>query len=264
MLNLVPASSVGSGYLCSGVCKWFGTTNVLDHVDLELRPGCFYSILGPSGCGKTTLLRAMGGLVGIDEGEIRLDGVPVEEPPAAVAMVFQGFGLMPWKTIYDNVAFGLQVRGTPRAEVRARVGRLLQTVKLEGFEHRYPYQVSGGMRQRAGLARALALDPEVLLMDEPFASVDAQTRELLHDELLGIWERDRKTVVFVTHSIDEALVLSDQIVVMSRRPATVAEIIEVDLPRPRREREVRSRPQYAELRERCYDLLEEARGGAQP
>jgi NitT/TauT family transport system ATP-binding protein len=246
---------------CRNVEKWFGELNVLADVDFSIPAGSFVSVLGPSGCGKTTLMRAIGGLTGIDAGEILVGGRRVDGPPREAAIVFQQFGLMPWKTIYDNVAFGLSVRGFGKAELEERVRHYIDLVHLTGFEQSFPYQVSGGMQQRAGLARALAVEPQLLLMDEPFASVDAMTREVLHDELLGIWERDRRTVVFITHSIDEAIVLSDQIFVMSRSPATVVEQIPVDIPRPRRERTVRGLPQFGELREHCWDLLE--RGGAE-
>lgn len=261
---MTTATSAATACRCEGVSKWFGDLNVLDRVGLEIPAGAFVSILGPSGCGKTTLLRAIAGLTSIDQGEITVNGRRVDGPPEGVAMVFQGFGLMPWKTIYDNVAYGLVVRGVSRREIAETVPRYLEMVNLTGFEKRYPYQVSGGMRQRAGLARALAINPSVLLMDEPFASVDAQTREMLHDELLAIWERERKSVVFVTHSIDEAIVLSDVVLVMSRRPARVMEILKIDIPRPRRERTARSDSRYAAIREHCWELLEEARDGEQP
>jgi NitT/TauT family transport system ATP-binding protein len=253
--------AVAASVECRGVEKWFGDLNVLDGVDFSVEPGAFVSVLGPSGCGKTTLMRAIGGLTGIDAGEILVGGRRVDGPPPEAAIVFQQFGLMPWKTIYDNVAFGLNVRGVGKAELEQRVRHYIDLVHLSGFEGSYPYQVSGGMQQRAGLARALAVEPQLLLMDEPFASVDAMTREVLHDELLGIWERDRRTVIFITHSIDEAIVLSDEIFVMSRSPATVVAQISVEIPRPRRERTVRGMPQFSELRERCWDLLE--RGGAE-
>jgi NitT/TauT family transport system ATP-binding protein len=246
---------------CHGVEKWFGELNVLAAVDFSIPAGAFVSVLGPSGCGKTTLMRAIGGLTGIDDGEILVGGRRVDGPPPEAAIVFQQFGLMPWKTIYDNVAFGLVARGFDKRQLDERVRHYLDLVHLSGFERSYPYQVSGGMQQRAGLARALAVEPKLLLMDEPFASVDAMTREILHDELLGIWERDRRTVVFITHSIDEAIVLSDEIFVMSRSPATVVAQIPVDIQRPRRERTVRGLPQFGELREYCWDLLES--GGAE-
>ncbi|HET8607665.1 MAG TPA: ABC transporter ATP-binding protein [Gaiellaceae bacterium] len=253
--------TAGASVECHRVEKWFGELNVLADVEFSIEPGAFVSVLGPSGCGKTTLMRAIGGLVPIDEGEILINGGRVSGPPKEAAIVFQQFGLMPWKTIYDNVAFGLRVAGLGKKETEARVRHFLDLVHLTGFEGSFPYQVSGGMQQRAGLARALAVEPQLLLMDEPFASVDAMTREVLHDELLGIWERDRRTVVFITHSIDEAIVLSDEIFVMSRSPATVVARIPVEIPRPRRERTVRGLPQFTELRERCWDLLEH--GGAE-
>ena len=254
-------NSVGASVVCRGVEKWFGELNVLDSVDFAIEPGAFVSVLGPSGCGKTTLMRAIGGLTGIDEGEILVNGAPVNGPPREAAIVFQQFGLMPWKTMEDNIAFGLKIRKLGKKELAERVAHYIDLVHLTGFEKSYPYQVSGGMQQRAGLARALAVEPQLLLMDEPFASVDAMTREVLHDELLSIWERDRKTVVFITHSIDEAIVLSDEIFVMSRSPATVIARIQVDIPRPRRERTVRVLPQFGDLREHCWELLEH--GGAE-
>ena len=255
------ARDVGASVECHGVTKWFGELNVLAGVDLAIEPGAFVSVLGPSGCGKTTLMRAIGGLVPIDEGEIAVDGRPVEGPPPEAAVVFQQFGLMPWKTIAQNVEFGLKIRGASRQEIAEKLPRYIEMVHLAGFEDSFPYQVSGGMQQRAGLARALAVEPQLLLMDEPFASVDAMTREVLHDELLAIWERDRRTVVFITHSIDEAIVLSDSIFVMSRSPATVVAQIPVNIPRPRRERTVRGVPEFADLRERCWELLDH--GGAE-
>jgi len=257
-----PGRAHAASVECRNVEKWFGELNVLADVAFSIPAGAFVSVLGPSGCGKTTLMRAIGGLTGVDDGEILVGGRRIDGPPPEAAIVFQQFGLMPWKTIYDNVAFGLTVRGSgSKREIEERVRHYIDLVHLSGFEHSYPYQVSGGMQQRAGLARALAVEPQLLLMDEPFASVDAMTREILHDELLGIWERDRRTVVFITHSIDEAIVLSDEIFVMSRSPATVVAQIPVDIPRPRRERTVRGLPQFAELRERCWDLLD--RGGAE-
>jgi NitT/TauT family transport system ATP-binding protein len=256
-----PAPAHAASVECRGVEKWFGDLNVLDGVTFSIDPGAFVSVLGPSGCGKTTLMRAIGGLVGIDGGEVLVGERPVDGPPPNAAIVFQQFGLMPWKSIYDNVALGLKVQGLSRKEIAERVPRYLRLVNLTGFEKSYPYQVSGGMRQRAGLARALAIEPDILLMDEPFASVDAMTREVLHDELLAIWEAERKTVIFITHSIDEAIVLSDEILVMSRSPATVVARIPVEIPRPRRERTVRTLPEFGELRERCWRLLEH--GGAE-
>jgi NitT/TauT family transport system ATP-binding protein len=243
------------------ICKQFGAERVLDNVDFELPSGSFTSIVGPSGCGKTTLLRIIAGIESADSGSLDLNSKPGADGVPALAVVFQQGSLLPWKSVRRNVAFGLELAKLDRSLVRDRVARALDLVHLTGSEDKYPHQLSGGMQQRVGIARALALDPAILLMDEPFASVDAMTREVLHDELLGIWERDRRTVIFITHSIDEAIVLSDEIFVMSRSPATVVAQISVEIPRPRRERTVRGMPQFSELRERCWDLLE--RGGAE-
>ncbi len=190
-------------------------------------------ILGPSGCGKTTLLRVIDGLVAPDRGEVLIDGRPAGGPSPRIAMVFQHFGLFPWKRLDQNIGYGLKLLGTPAAEIRAAVDRYVRLVGLAGFEHCYPFQLSGGMQQRAGLARALAVNPAVLLMDEPFGALDAQTRETLQEELLRILDREPKTVLFVTHSVDEAVVLGDRIVLMTARPGRVREILPVEIPRPR-------------------------------
>ena len=192
-------------------------------------------IVGPSGCGKTTFLRCIAGLTDISDGRSLVHGKPVTGPPDGVAMVFQHFGLLPWKTVYDNAAFGLAMAGAPAATIRERVAHYLDLVGLAGFEKHYPYQLSGGMQQRVGLVRALAINPSVLLMDEPFAALDAQTREILQEELLRLMERpdERKTMVFITHSIDEALLLGDRIAVMSARPGRISEMIEMPFGRPR-------------------------------
>jgi NitT/TauT family transport system ATP-binding protein len=224
-------------------------------LELEVREGETLCIVGPSGCGKTTLLRCLAGLIPPSDGRVLLDGKPVLEPSLSVAMVFQHFGLFPWKTVYDNVAYGLKLRGVPRREREARLRPCLDLVGLSGFERMYPYQLSGGMQQRAGLARALAVDPDVLLMDEPFGALDAQTRELLQEELLRIMERERKTIVFITHSIDEAIILGDRIAVMSARPGRIREVIEVGLPRPREIQATRTSERYAELRAHIWEEL---------
>ena len=180
-------------------------------------------------------------------------------PIPDVAMVFQHFGLFPWKTVYDNVAYGLRMAGVPKAEIARRVPAFISMVGLAGFEHAYPYQMSGGMQQRCGLARALAVEPSVLLMDEPFAAVDAQTREILQFELLRIWESQPTTMVFVTHSIEEAVLMGDRVLVLKGRPSHIDEVVEIDLSRPRTRDTLRS-PRFADLRERVWStLMSEAR-----
>ncbi|HEX3970231.1 MAG TPA: ABC transporter ATP-binding protein [Stellaceae bacterium] len=231
---------------------------VFANVDLELRSREIVALVGPSGCGKTTLLRCIDGLLPC-EGEITIDNQRVTEPPPGVAMVFQHFGLFPWKTVYDNVAYGLRMAGASAGDIASRVPAFISLVGLAGFEHAYPYQISGGMQQRCGLARALAIEPNVLLMDEPFAAVDAQTREILQFELLRIWEKQPTTMLFVTHSIEEAVLMGDRVVVLKGRPSHVDEDIAIDLPRPR-SRDTLSLPRYSELREQVWaNLMNEAR-----
>jgi NitT/TauT family transport system ATP-binding protein len=243
----------------SGAGKRFGSLQVFQDVNLSVGEREIVSLVGPSGCGKTTLLRCIDGLTPLSEGEVRIDGERITEPPPGVAMVFQTFGLFPWKTVFQNVAYGLRMAGASSAAIREKVPRFIQMVGLAGFEEAYPYQLSGGMQQRCGLARALAIDPSVLLMDEPFAAVDAQTREILQFELLRIWEMQRTSMVFVTHSIEEAVLMGHRVVVLRGRPAGVWEIIEVDLPEPRT-RETLAHPRFAELREHVWtNLMDEAR-----
>jgi NitT/TauT family transport system ATP-binding protein len=206
---------------------------VLENVSLAAGEGEFLAIVGPSGCGKTTFLRILDGLVGADGGAIRLGGRPVTAPGPDRGFVFQSDSLLPWRTVADNIAFGLELQRRDRAATRGTVSDLVRLVGLQGFERYYPHQLSGGMRQRVNLARALAIDPAVLLMDEPFAALDAQTRELMQAELLRVWSQSRKTVVFITHQIDEAVYLADRVVVFSARPAVVKATITVDIPRPR-------------------------------
>jgi ABC-type nitrate/sulfonate/bicarbonate transport system ATPase subunit len=205
----------------------------LEDVNLTIRDNEFLTVLGPSGCGKTTLLRNIAGLEPIDSGSILIEGVPVTGPGSDRAMVFQSFALLPWLNVVENVAFGLRLRGTPKKAREDEANRLIEVVGLAGFEKKLPGELSGGMQQRVGLARALAVRPRVLLMDEPFGALDEQTRRILQEELLRIWEETRTTVVFVTHSIDEAVLLGDRIVVMSARPGKIDEIVDVPLPRPR-------------------------------
>ncbi|HEY7065824.1 MAG TPA: ABC transporter ATP-binding protein [Chloroflexota bacterium] len=232
-------------------------------VSLDVPPQTFVSIVGPSGCGKTTLLRILDGLIAPTGGTVWLDGQPISGPGRDRAMVFQDADLLPWRTTLANVMFGLEVQGAARAATEAKARAAIARVGLDGFEDHYPGQLSGGMRQRVGLARALSTDPRLLLMDEPFGALDAQTREAMQEELLRLWEQDQKTVVFITHSIDEAVLLSDTVIVMTARPGTIREFIPIDLPRPRwREEDLRGDPRFAEYRRRINALLHEPRRAA--
>jgi NitT/TauT family transport system ATP-binding protein len=242
-----------------GLAKRYGTLEVFRGIDFVIGAHEIVALVGPSGCGKTTLLRCIDGLIAVDEGEIWVDQERVTRPIAGVAMVFQHFGLFPWKTVSDNVAYGLRMAGVSKAEIERRVPAFIRLVGLAGFEHAYPYQMSGGMQQRCGLARALAIEPSVLLMDEPFAAVDAQTREILQFELLRIWDQRPTAMLFVTHSIEEAVLLGDRVVVLKGRPSKIDETITVDLARPRSRATLRE-PRFAELRERVWGtLMSEAR-----
>jgi NitT/TauT family transport system ATP-binding protein len=228
-------------------------------VDFDLGEREIITIVGPSGCGKTTLLRCIDGLIPVDSGEIWCGAQRVTEPIAGMAMVFQHFGLFPWKTVSENVGYGLKMAGASAAEIAERVPQFIKLVGLSGFESAYPYQMSGGMQQRCGLARALAVEPNVLLMDEPFAAVDAQTREILQFELLRIWEERPTSMIFVTHSIEEAVLMADRVFVLKGRPSSIQRTIEVDLPRPRT-RETLQQPRFLELRELVWStLMAEAR-----
>ena len=243
----------------AGLGKRYGTFEVFKSVDLEVGEREIVALVGPSGCGKTTLLRCIDGLLPVDAGEIVVEGERVSEPRPGVAMVFQHFGLFPWKTVEHNVAYGLKLAGATRSELAEKVPYFINLVGLKGFEHVFPYQMSGGMQQRCGLARALALEPTVLLMDEPFAAVDAQTREILQFELLRIWEMRPTTMLFVTHSIEEAVLMGDRVAVLKGRPSRINETIAVDLPRPRT-RETLTAPRFAKLREQVWGTLnDEAR-----
>ena len=205
----------------------------IDRLSLDVADGEIVSIVGPSGCGKSTLLRLVAGLVRPSSGEIRLDGHVVTDPGADRGMVFQSYTLFPWLTVRGNVEFGPRIRGLPDAYSRDMAGRFIQMVGLAGFEGAYPKELSGGMMQRVAIARALANDPEVLLMDEPFGALDAQTRAFMQELLLDIWQKTRKTILFVTHDIDEALFLGDRVYVMTARPGRLRAEVSVALPRPR-------------------------------
>ena len=211
----------------------FGTIVALDRIDLDVTKGEFVCLLGPSGCGKSTLLNAIAGFTQPTTGEILAFGKRVVEPQPERAMVFQEYALFPWMTVRENVAFGLRIRGD--REARAKADALLDKLALRGFGDRFPKDLSGGMRQRVALARCLALDAPMLLMDEPFGALDALTRRSMQDELLRIWTELQQTIVFVTHGIEESLVLADRVVVMTYRPGTVKKIVTVALPRPRDE-----------------------------
>ena len=223
----------------------------IESMDLDVADGEFVSLLGPSGCGKSTFLKIVNGLLKSTAGEIRLRSIGNSREDA---MVFQDAALFPWYSILDNVAYGLVCAGVPRKEARARAVPLIDLVGLGGFADKYPYQLSGGMQQRANLARALAVDSEILLMDEPFASLDAQTREVMQAELLRIWNAAKKTVIFVTHQIDEAVYLSDRVVVMSARPGRILADIHIELPRPR-ELNLKRSPEFAAYADQIWKLL---------
>ena len=237
-----------------GLGKNYGAFEVFRGIDLDVGNTEIVAIVGPSGCGKTTLLRCIDGLIAPSVGQITIEGERVDGPLPGVAMVFQQFGLFPWKTVFANVAYGLKLAGAPAADIAARVPQFIKLVGLAGFEAAYPYQLSGGMQQRCGLARALAIEPRVLLMDEPFAAVDAQTREILQFELLRIWEMRPTTMVFVTHSIEEAVLMGHRVVVLKGRPSSVFEVIDVDLPHPRN-RATLSHARFAEVREHVWSTL---------
>lgn len=252
-------ASTGTRIRVSGLGKRYGTYDVFSDVNLEVGDREIVAIVGPSGCGKTTLLRCIDGLIPPSFGKVEIEGREVNAPLPGVAMVFQQFGLFPWKTVFANVAYGLKLAGASKTEINERVPHFIKLVGLTGFENAFPYQLSGGMQQRCGLARALAIEPSVLLMDEPFAAVDAQTREILQFELLRIWEMRPTSMVFVTHSIEEAVLMGHRVVVLKGRPAGVFETIEVDLPHPRT-RETLTHPRFAQLREHVWQtLMDEAR-----
>jgi NitT/TauT family transport system ATP-binding protein len=224
----------------------------LSDVSLEVKPGRFVVLVGPSGCGKSTLLMMMAGLQRPGSGTIRINGTPIEKPdPNRVGVVFQEASLFPWLTAEDNVEFPLALRGMPKAERRAKAEEALKLVGLEGFGKRHPHELSGGMKQRVSIARGLVQDPPVLLMDEPFAALDEQTRMTMGDELLRIWAATGKTVVFVTHSLTEAVYLADEVVVMSPRPGRIVDTLQVQLPRPRTY-DMLSGDTFGALRERIW------------
>ncbi|WP_456454451.1 ABC transporter ATP-binding protein [Methanopyrus sp.] len=232
--------------------KSYDDLKVLDGITFEVSEGEFFAIVGPSGCGKTTLLKIIAGLEDYDAGKVLVDGKEVREPGPDRALVFQEYAIFPWKTVLENVMFAPLMQGKDPEEAERIARECLKVVPgLEGFEDAYPKQLSGGMKQRVAIARALAAEPRILLMDEPFAAVDAQTRNKMQEELLKIWERTGRTILLVTHNVEEAVFLADRVMVLSPRPAEVVDIVDIDIPRPRD----RTDPEFVELRARILDMI---------
>lgn len=227
----------------------------LKDFSLSIGKGEFIAIVGPSGCGKSTLLDIISGIVKAESGSISIDGKVVNGPALDRGFVMQGYALFPWRTIRKNVEFGLELKKVPKKERNKISDEFIELIGLKGFENRYPHELSGGMKQRVAIARSLAYDPEVLLMDEPFAAVDAQTRETLQDELMRIWDKTNKTIIFVTHSIEEAVLLADRVVVMTKNPGTIKEIVNIDLPRPRTNSDMRASADYNSITNKIYEYL---------
>lgn len=244
-----PLTAVGAASLpkiqIRHLIKRFQSLIAIDDVSLDISEGTFFAIVGPSGCGKTTLLRILGGLETVSAGEVEIARPKPGRPQ--YSMVFQGDSIFPWMTVWDNAAYGLRMRKAPPQEIEASVKRWLDLTGLTPYSKLYPHQLSGGMRQRVSIARAFANDPEVLLMDEPFSALDEQNRTILQQELLRIWEVDKKTVVFITHSVDEAVTLADKIMVMTASPGRTKTIIDVSLERPRNVLELRNDPRYGKI-----------------
>ena len=238
-----------------GVSKHYGSFQALEQVDLDVAQGEFVVLLGASGCGKSTLLNLITGFDHPTSGRIVVNGKPVNKVDPNCGMVFQQYALFPWLTVLENVGFGLKMKGVPKARRNEVAQRFVEMVGLKGFEDRFPSALSGGMRQRVSIARVLANDPDVILLDEPFAALDAMTRQVLQDELLRIYEKSRKTIVFITHSIDEALLLSTRMLIMSARPGRVVTDIRNDLPMPRNA-EVQLSPRYNELKSQIWKTVQ--------
>jgi NitT/TauT family transport system ATP-binding protein len=234
-----------------------GPVIAVDDVSFQVRPGEFLSVIGPSGCGKSTLFNVIGGLLSNHQGVVSVAGEIINGPHKSIGMVFQEESTFPWRTVTDNVAFPLELIGMPRDKRIERARHFIALVGLDGFENRYPGELSGGMRQRVSLARTLASEPKILLMDEPFAALDEQTKLILQDDLLRIWEGTRKTVVFITHSLDEAITLGDRVVVMSRRPGRIKATFDIPLQRPRDAMDLRNDMRFVRIRQQVWDALRE-------
>jgi NitT/TauT family transport system ATP-binding protein len=253
-----PSTGASAGIELRNVSLTFqrgeSSLEVLRDISLTVQPGEFVCIVGPSGSGKTTLLRLLDGLLAPTSGEILIGGKAVRGPGPDRGFVFQSDRLLPWRTVLDNIAFSLEARGVGKKQARDRAHELVRVTGLDGFEGHYPFEISGGMRQRVNLARALAPEPAILLMDEPFAALDAQTREVMQLELTTIWSKDRRTVVFVTHQLDEAVYLADRVVVLGSRPGRLREVVVVDVPRPRT-LETKRGPRFVELVDQMWLMI---------
>lgn len=253
----VPLISVRGLSVRYGASRKGAQVVAIEGVDLDVFPGEVLTVLGPSGCGKTTMMNTVAGIVPATEGTVTVDGAPVTGPGPDRAVVFQDYALMPWRTVAANVRFGMEMQARLRGrDAERRVRETIELVGLTGFENAYPRELSGGMQQRVGLARALVAEPRILLMDEPLGAVDALTREVMRGELERIIATTGKTVMFITHSIEEAILLGDRVAVFSSHPGTVAEILDVELPRPRSERAAQGDPRYVQLRNHLWDVLE--------
>ncbi|WP_296525144.1 ABC transporter ATP-binding protein [Rhodoplanes sp.] len=261
MTRPLPAKSPDEGtpiVRVEGVAMRYASgVTALDGIDLDFPRGKLTTLLGPSGCGKTTLLKIIAGLIRPTAGSVQVEGRPVTGPGPERALVFQDFALLPWATVLRNVAFGLELRGTPKAEREAIAEKYIREVGLSGFENQYPNQLSGGMRQRAGLARALTVNSDILMMDEPFSAVDEQMRRKLQEDLLSLLQVEQKTVIFVTHSIEEAVYLSDRIVLLSRRPSRVSAIRDPGIPHDGPPDQIRRDQRYLDTVDEIWDTLKQ-------
>ncbi len=229
-----------------------GKTVALNGVSLDIKENEFICVVGPSGCGKSTLLNIIAGLLEPTSGAVYLDGKKIEGTGVERGVVFQGYALFPWRTVLKNVMFGLEMKRMPKAEAEKIAMKYIKAVGLEGFEHAYPKELSGGMRQRVAIARAYAADPEVLLLDEPFGALDAQTRVQLQSELLNTWEHEKKTCFFITHDVDEAIILAQRVIIMSARPGRIKKIVDIDIPYPRTQA-TKTDPRFLELKTEIWN-----------